>query len=293
MEKPELLRSCVEAMSAAIRKANPLCACCVKIRCFDDTDATIALARMLEEAGCQCLTVHGRTRGGGGGKRTGKWLANWDWIRSVKLAVSIPVVSNGNIRVHQDIDSCLQHTGADCVMSGCGALKRPFIFSPSSQPVERMGWENDDARGGTPAIPATEPPSRNTAEVFVGDCRAADQARRQDGGNQWVQRLRCARLYLRSAAEYNAHPRQIAKHLQEMLPKQVLRREAALALGPRIVRLAAGTSNHAAPADLEALAADLGLLLQDLWTDSGSLPAEAYEISDSDEEAGGEERGGG
>jgi tRNA-dihydrouridine synthase len=280
MEKPELLRSCVEVMSAAIRKANPLCACCVKIRCFEDTEATVALARMLEEAGCQCLTVHGRTRGGGGGKRTGKWLANWDWIRSVKLAVSIPVVSNGNIRVHRDIESCLQHTGADCVMSGCGALKRPFIFSPSSQPVYRMGWENDDAGRGNPA-------------GALGDGGAAEQKKRKGGGNQWERRLQCACLYLRAAAEYDAHPRQIAKHLQEMVPRPVLRREAAQALGPRIIQLAAGTNNHAAPADLEALSADLELLLQDLATNSSSLPAEAYEISDSDEDAGGEDRGGG
>ena len=277
MDKPELLRRCVEAMSTAIRRANPLCACCVKIRCFDDTDATIALARVLQAAGCQCLTVHGRTRGGGGGKRTGKWLANWDWIRSVKRAVSIPVVSNGNIRVHHDIEACLAYTGADCVMSGCGALKRPFIFSSSSLPTQKLVWESiasdDGLHPGADTSTATKP-----------------------AGNQWERRLQCALLYLGAAAKFDAHPRQIAKHLQEMVPKAVLRRPAARTLGQRMALLAAGTCNHAAVADLRDLSADLAAVLQDLSEDGYGLPAAAcQEVSDSEEEgaAGGGGEGAG
>ncbi|KAJ1487744.1 dihydrouridine synthase-domain-containing protein [Baffinella frigidus] len=137
MDTPEQLASCVEAMAAAIHAANPRCACLVKIRCFEDTGATLRLARMLVRAGCQCLTVHGRTRHQGGGARTGKWLANWDWIRNVQEAVRVPVVANGNIRYHSDLAECLAATaGCVGVMSGCGALKRPFLFAAPSKPGE-------------------------------------------------------------------------------------------------------------------------------------------------------------
>ena len=71
--------------------------------------------------------VHGRTRRQGGGKRTGKWPANWGWIAAVKRALPIPVISNGNLRHHTDIAQCLEATGADgimrCATRGCeGAL---------------------------------------------------------------------------------------------------------------------------------------------------------------------------
>ena len=51
---------------------------------------TIALARQLEAAGAMTITVHGRTRSQGGGRRTGKWPANWGWISAVKRAVRRP-----------------------------------------------------------------------------------------------------------------------------------------------------------------------------------------------------------
>eukprot|EP00802_Teleaulax_amphioxeia_P015804 Tamp_15904.p1 GENE.Tamp_15904~~Tamp_15904.p1 ORF type:complete len:398 (+),score=71.40 Tamp_15904:111-1196(+) len=263
MDKRDVLRQAVEAMATAIQEVNPLCACCVKIRCFDDVAQTVSLAQMLVEAGCQVLTVHGRTRGGGGGKRTGKWLANWDWIREVKQAVGIPVVSNGNIRVYGDIEACLAHTGADAVMSGCGALKRPYIFSPSLRPA------------GSTLVPRSQAPGASR------------------GGNQWELRLQCALLYLPFATEYDAHPRQISKHLQDMVPKAVLRRPAAAALSRQITALAAGTDNHASPDALAALAEELRAALEDLEQNKSSLPAAAHELSDSDDDAGGGGGGGG
>ena len=181
MDNPDLLVRCVKAMAQAVSLANPQCACCVKIRCFDDTAATVALAQQLQDAGAQCITVHGRTRDGGGGKRTGKWPANWDWIRAVKHAVGVPVVSNGNIRAYGDITRCLDHTGADCVMSGCGALKRPFIFSPPAPPPDASGDSGGKGSHG-----------------------------------EWERRLEAALEYLAQAAQYDAHPRQITKHLQEV-----------------------------------------------------------------------------
>lgn len=121
MDKLPLIKSLVEKLAFNLRVPVSC-----KIRIFPNLQDTLNYAKMLEDAGCSLLAVHGRTRDEKDGK---KIRANWDAIRAVKNALKIPVLANGNIRHMDDVHYCLQQTGADGVLSAESLLENPALFA--------------------------------------------------------------------------------------------------------------------------------------------------------------------
>ncbi|KAK3271957.1 hypothetical protein CYMTET_19719 [Cymbomonas tetramitiformis] len=95
------------------------------------TQATVDFAKKLQEAGCACLCMHGRTR-----EQTSHEsdTADWQAIKAVRRALSIPVIANGGIRHHDDVERIVSKTRCVAAMSATALLRNPALFRP---PCER------------------------------------------------------------------------------------------------------------------------------------------------------------
>lgn len=120
-----------------------------KMRILETREKTLEYAKVILSAGASVITVHGRQRDQKGHK-TG--LADWAMLRYLRdnLPPSTVIFANGNILQHEDIEKCLQETGADGVMSAEGSLYDPAIFA-KSPPIGSEGreyWRGRDGKGG-------------------------------------------------------------------------------------------------------------------------------------------------
>jgi len=93
---------------------------------WDDQSIVIVdVAKMVEDAGAQALTLHCRTRA-----QAHNGFADWMWLEKIKKAISIPLIGNGDITTPQDVKAMLD-TSCDGVMIGRGAIANPWIFKQS------------------------------------------------------------------------------------------------------------------------------------------------------------------
>jgi len=122
-----LIRQIFEAVRAAVKIPFT-----VKFRAGwnDDEIVCVELARMAESCGLCAVALHARTREQG---YSGN--ARWEWIASVKQAVKIPVIGNGDIRSPEDACAVVAQTGCDAVMIGRMAPANPWIFRQIEQYV--------------------------------------------------------------------------------------------------------------------------------------------------------------
>jgi len=128
MKNPELVCEIVSKVVKATYKPVT-----VKIRKgFDEAHVNaVEIAKIIEDCGAAAVAVHGRTR-----EQYYSGKADWDIIRQVKEAVSIPVIGNGDVTGPESAKKMIEETGVDGIMIGRAARGNPWIFGQIKEYLE-------------------------------------------------------------------------------------------------------------------------------------------------------------
>jgi tRNA-dihydrouridine synthase B len=177
----------------------------LKMRMGWDHDSLNApnLARIAQECGIKMITIHGRTR-----CQMYKGHADWGFIRSVKQAITLPVIANGDINTLEDAETALTQSGADGVMIGRGSYGRPWF------PAQAMAYLTGGVRPADPTL----------AEQYASICEHFDEILHTYGADGGVRIARKHVGWYTSGLHGSAEFRHAFNQINDVTPaKEALR----------------------------------------------------------------------